>query len=266
MPHLTSRPAAALVSLGVPLLLGRPDPGVGEELEVVAGPEAGQAAELAGLLELGQVAVDVRPVVRLVEAVDVALEVDAPDVELLGREAERLEGDGHLGAPAVRPHDRFGPPDRLDGVLLDAAGIDGESDARPLVVVGVEDELDRVVLVPLVAGRQLGPDLVGLGVLHEEGEVERVLVEGGPDEGLLGGLGAVDGVVLIEAGDGLDGLPAGVVDEAVDLGRGHRDAAHVEALGGLLRAERSGEEERDERRNGQPEQRAASAIGHPEDS
>ncbi len=180
--------AARGLRVGLVLPRGRPDPRVWEELEVIAGPDTGKTAELSGLLELRQVAVDVGPVVGFVQPVDIPFEVDAPNLVLLGGKAQGLEGDGHLGAPTVRAHRCLRFPDRFHGILLDALGVQGEGDARPLVVVGVQDEGDRIVVVELVAGRELGPDLARQGVLHQEGEIDVILVVCGPNVGFFGSL------------------------------------------------------------------------------
>ena len=161
-------------------------------------------------------------------APDDALEVDAPRLGAAGREAQRLERNGELGAPAnlgdagshlpgavpvdveAAPRPRglltsAGQPAAalpFEGdlpVVLDAGGIGAEDEAVLAVAVGVEDDPEAVHVVERrVAARVRDDDGGRLAVVHHRTDVERVPGEDDPDLGPLRRRIALDRQLLEE--------------------------------------------------------------------
>src|SRR6185503_4084652 len=130
--------------------------------------ERGQALELAGDTHLEDLEVELRsgPAARLLDLLDVALEIHAPAVETL-LVAQALDRDADLAAPAVGNARGLHFPHRVpravhvqalggdDPVELGPQRIDREHEARALVAERVEHDHDVILLVQL--------DVPGLG-------------------------------------------------------------------------------------------------------
>ena len=201
----------------------------------------------------------------LVLAPDHALEVDAPDVLVLLREADLVEGDAQLDRPARAVDGGLGLPDAVPGVVFadivrerhvgDRSGRVGiEGVAGALVEVGIDRDHEPVGVGLRVAAAEALADLRRLGVAAERGDVEGVVVVGDPDVGRLGRGGAVVRIVLGEAGRGGGGLPDGFIEAAVE-GDGLGGADGLDGLdggGGRLgrRAGRRGPVRRERERKG----------------
>ena len=182
-----------------------------------------------------------RQIRLLVVRSDVPAELDAPHLVHAGPEAEGLERNLHLDRPAAVEAAGAHVPDGIPvgvgvplvGDLLIAEppdGIDAEGEAVPVVVEGVEDddepvvvdELERVPLHLVGDPRRLGNRLVDAGP-----HVDRLVVEEDPGVGRLRGRGPLVGRLLDEIAERLDGGVDRLVEHAVQLqGRVEADGAH----------------------------------------
>ena len=101
-------------------------------------------------------------------------------------------------------------------------GIGAEVEATAAVVVGVEDDLDVVVLLEVgVPPHLVGHEAAGFAVEAAHGEVQVAVVEEDPDLGPLGGRGSFDRLALEEAVRDRGLAPDRIVEAAVDA-RGAR--------------------------------------------
>ena len=171
----------------------------------------------------------------LVPAAYGAADVDAPDRLVAVGVAQLVEGNGDLGAPAEAVDAGAAAPDAVPGLVAGAAlvgeqlvlarpeGIGAEVEAPAAVVVGVEDDLDVVVLLEVgVPPHLVGHEAAGFAVEAAKGEVQVVVVEEDPDLGPLRGRGSFDRLALKEAVHDRGLAPDRIVEAAVDargLGR-----------------------------------------------
>ena len=101
-------------------------------------------------------------------------------------------------------------------VLLDAEGIHREKQGAAVVVVGVEENLDLVVGVDIVAIGERGAHHRAVGLVGPDAEVDRIgCVPHERDRRVRRGA-AVDGAVLGEAGEPRGLPPDGLAQDAVD--------------------------------------------------
>ena len=136
---------------------------------------------------------------------EVGVEVD--------RRVEAAAGAGSARRPgvhAVAPH----------AVLLHAERVDGEQQRAAVVEIGIEQDVDAVVAVDVVAVGEGGAH--GVAVRLERAHAEVDGIGRVPDEhlGRIGGGARVDGAVLREAGEQGGALPHRLVEAAVDGDRG----------------------------------------------
>ena len=172
------------------------------------------------------------PLVCFFLPADVAPEVDAPFVDAVGLlgEAERVVRDGEFRAPPVLEDACADVPDRVPRDVVDAPVLRenpvalhprdvGGKDKRGLpVVVGVDHDAEPVGLGAAVPPRELADDLLRMGVITDDADVQRAVVVQEPHGRDLRGERSFFGVELgeIQYGGGL--LPLGVVHPPVDDG------------------------------------------------
>jgi len=222
----------------------------GVELEVAPRTQAGKAdvlvelAEEAVAIAVGRVVGDaVAHVAR-----PGAAELDAPgELAAAAGEADLLERDRDLDGVAVLVDAACRGPDEVerpvlaagavDGVGLHAQRVDAELVGAALVVEGVEEDDDVVVLhegVDRVAVHQVGADLLRLGIMGAEGDVDVVAVVGDEALGSDRRLDVVARRPLVADWYRGRRLPGGLVEDAVDLDlRG--GAGDREGLAGVRR-------------------------------
>ena len=124
--------------------------------------------------------------------------------------------------------------------MLDAVGVGFELVAAAPVVVRRQHDRDPVVVAepqrPVPQGT--GGDQVGLAVPETSADVQRVFVVEQVDFGAFGGLGALDGLRLMEVVDDGCPRPDGVVEAPVDHRRRvrpyHADGLHDVGVGNRL--------------------------------
>ena len=118
----------------------------------------------------------------------------------------------------VDPRGRF-----VHRVRADTVGIDLELVSGPVVVERVDNDVERVVPTQFLALRQTaGPNLVRVGVPHAAGHVEVVVVVEHVNRRLLGRFDVIRGPELVHVVNERGVLPDGIVEDAVDGGRGSR--------------------------------------------
>jgi len=148
-------------------------------------------------------------------------------------EPERREGNGHLHHIAGGGDARPGFPDRIPapvlvavhvgigGIHLNAERIDPELKPTALVVKGIQEEADGVVLERKIAIVEMSADLPGLGILGVERDVDVAIIEGHVGHSLHRRPDVVAGLPFVLDGQPDRFLPDRVVQDAVDLrGRG----------------------------------------------
>ena len=241
-------------ALGLTALARNRAPGDREGLHFHVAPaaqplEPGQGGVLRDLGErAAELLADVGEVHHLVLAADGALHEDPHLGRLRVGEADGREGDGRFDHPAVVGDDSLALVDALpppvrqghrfvgdERVALSAEGVDFEDVRVAPVVICVEADADVVVLVdPAFAVQDAAPDPRRVGVVEHDPEVDVVVVEGDAEFGAFGRGITIDGDALAKVGDGLDRVPEGFVEDAVDGGR--LVGAHG-AHGGVLRGE-----------------------------
>ena len=165
---------------------------IGHGLEMAAGADAadaGQAGEARNktVLLLGHPG----EIILLVLALDGALEIDPPDVFVLGREAQLVVGDAHLHRPALVVDLGRALPDPVPGAVVPfvvvqgpvddrAGGIDAERIAAAPVEIGIDGEGEPVGIEVVVAAAEQADDLSRLGVVQPGGHVQRLVVDRRP--------------------------------------------------------------------------------------
>jgi hypothetical protein len=107
----------------------------------------------------------------------------------------------------------------LGQVHLHADGIDEELERAALVVEGVENDADEVVVEGGIAIGVAGADAGGLGIVCTEGNVEVVAVELHPAFGTHRRRTILRGTRFVGELEGRRGLPGRVVEVAVDAHR-----------------------------------------------
>ena len=183
---------------------------VGHELHVARLLQPADPVQLAQLVHAARVlARDQLPLVLFLVASDPAPGVHAPDLLVLGTEAQLVERDAELGRPALLVVRHLAVPDRVPGgvplrlavaedqVDLAPARAEVELEARALVVVAVEADADHVDREPLevVAAAWVTVHLRRI-VEGADRHVDLPVVVQDLDLGLLRGLGSLDGHVL----------------------------------------------------------------------
>ena len=164
-------------------------------------------------------------------ALDGAHRVQAERQLSRARKSQLRVRDAHLGGPprGVDLHRRFphGVPrvicprivvDRR--VALDARRADGEDGAGDVVVMRIQEHRERVRLGILVAARQLARDPGRLSIVHPRRHVQRVVVVGNPQLGVLRDRLPFFRVLLRERRRRRRPEPDFVVQEPIDDDRG----------------------------------------------
>ncbi len=155
--------------------------------------------------------------------------IDAPGlVPLAARETQLVERNRHLHHVA-RLGDAAGRvPDRVPGrrlaagdvvveqVHLHAERVDEELEGPALVVEGVEDDADEVVVPGGVAVREVGADRLWIGVFRLETDVEVTVVVKDQGLGLHRGRLVLRWAGLVAERDDHRALPEALVQPAVD--------------------------------------------------
>ncbi len=176
---------------------------VGDELHVPARGHVGDSQEPARLVDPAlDLAGDVGPERPFVLPADPPTQDQTPLLALLRRETEALEGNGHPDDVALGGQRTPGIPDRVErlvveipvafdpgGISLNTERVDGEDVRTPLVVEGVQEDVDHVVAAAVFPARHPCPDLVGLGVEADEDDVQVRFVIAEVGLGPLGGGG-----------------------------------------------------------------------------
>ena len=184
-----------------------------------------------------------RPGVLVPVVLGDALDLQPPVLRIGALVAQALEGDADLDLEAPRRHPAAGLEDevgvQIDGrveaaagagparrprvhavaqhpVLLHAERIHGEEQGATMVVEGVEQDVDAVVAVDVVAVGEGCAHHLAVGLVGADAEIDRVGRV--PDEHLGGirGGARVGGAVLGEAGEHGGPLPHRLVEAAVD--------------------------------------------------
>ena len=169
----------------------------------------------------------------------------------LRRPAERVAG--HRDVPhRVPAHIGFDVVVVVD-VELHARGVDHEVEGGAAVVVAVEHHVQIVRTGPHVAARERRHDAVGV-LVRAQRHVYGGVREQHARFGAVGRGAPVERVVLREVGGNGSGGPGGVVEPAVDRGRGDAGGpygAQHPRTGGMRRG--SGRSARSDRRDAEPE-------------
>ena len=151
-----------------------------------------------------------RPRRLLLRARDDPQHLKSPLVHVATREPQLVERDAELGGPAVRLHrDVAGPHGvprivRLEVVehelvALNARGVELEHVARAAIVIAVDADRNDVGESVDITPRQRCADLLGLGVIAPDADVDRVVVVEDGESRVLRRLVAVLGEALREA-------------------------------------------------------------------
>ena len=178
--------------------------GIGQKLHVRGRLDAGQPGEMP---EVGDVAAlrggHEGPADILGLAVDAPNELDTPGAVAVLGEADAVIGNLHLGrpAPGLRLHRRAPHPVpavlhpvlvEQPGILLDIGGVDPEAVAGLVVMIGIQVDPDEVGLRGTVPADQLPGDLVRIGIITPEGEIDGgVIINNGHASGLGGRLSLI---------------------------------------------------------------------------
>ena len=200
---------------------------------MVAARQPGQAGHLLLVADEAVAAARHLAVEHLIAEVAraVAVEQDAPGLDVGRVVAQRGEGDADLQRPAGRRDPRRRVPVEVgrvvlaagvvaDGVVLDAARIGEEHERGLAVVAGVEDDAAVVgVARHLVVVAEGGADALRIGVREVEGGVEEVVVVGEPGDRLHLRLDVVAGVRLVEGVHPRRAAPPRIAQPAVHLDR-----------------------------------------------
>ena len=219
---------------------------VGGDVEAAPRLGAFQADDGAGLGELvARVpgVADRLPEAPLLLVGHLALDVEPPELLGLGGEAQGAPGDGDLDRPPLGIAVPLDAPDAVpvevdllalvadQAVDLHAAGVGGEDVAAAPVVVGVDEDLQGVVVAHVAVARQRGgDDLLGLRVVAAGADIEVVVVVAEVDVGLLGRRLALVRLDLGELAEPRPGLPDRLVELAVD----HRRSGEEDRPGDVV--------------------------------
>ena len=190
-----------------------------------------------------------RPSDVLAFAPDRADEVETPNIAL-PIEGQGLERQGDLGFPSRLVHTRGRLPDaipiHIEGhaaeqqtIALHAVRVDVENVAGAPVVIGVEQELDVVVVEHALSLHELRAlDQRRLPITEPRADVEILIVAGEEEFRGLARRLAIARSELLEVANGHGAAPERLVEPAVDAHRlfepRHIDALGYEALFGRL--------------------------------
>ncbi len=161
---------------------------VGDQLDVMAALHIGEALD-CGLLRQAacDLAGDPRPVRALRLMRYPASQHDTPGLRLAGTcalEAEALEGNAHQDDVAEAGSARESVPDGVERKIrlrcalgvgrigLDAERVALEEEASPVVVEGIEGDLDLVIVPERIAGQEMRADCTWCPVDTDKGQVE----------------------------------------------------------------------------------------------
>ena len=215
------------------LLVAAPDD-IGRDLELLPLREARQPGQVAEIRDLQPAHVAVAPEDGGPEALlpfpgDGPSEVDPPGLVLQIAEAQGAEGDGDLGRPSLPCPLGADLPDPVplavdigpfitdELVPLGAQGIDRERERVAMVVIGVDEDLEIIVVPELgVPPHLVGHDPVRARVVADDAEIEGPLVVKDADVRGLGRRPAFVRFGLDETVDRLGPSPIGFVQPAVD--------------------------------------------------
>ena len=130
-----------------------------------------------------------------------------------------------------------------------AGGVGAEDEAVLLVLVGVEDDLERIhVAEARVAARVGRDDLRRIGVVHHRADINRLVVVDDADFGGFGRGLPFERLGLDEVGERGRGLPDAIVQHAVDRRRFRRRHRGGDRPGVLRQRRRgTGEEQKNNR-------------------
>ena len=169
----------------------------------------------------------------LLIALDASLYGEAP-VRIVRIEVQRLEGDRHFRCPTLRIDAGRRMPDALPvpvdprgrfehRVRAHAVGVDLELVSGSVVVERVDNDVECVIPAHVLSLRKTaGQNLVRFGVPHPARDVEIVVVVEQVHRRLLGRLDMIRRPELVHVVNERGVLPGGIVEGAVDGGRGSR--------------------------------------------
>ena len=189
--------------------------------------DAGQLARLRH--EALHFVMEQRPRLRLIRPRNVAQQQQPENMRILARKPDLAEWNTEFGDPSQRVDACRNVPHRVPRVVfvlvvrdvvvvLHAGGIHLELEARLLVVVRVDDDLDLIRVRGHIAAREQRDDAVRRRIVHAREDIEILVIVCDADVRLEARRLAFVGCVLRELIDDLGVLPNGIVAASVEYG------------------------------------------------